>query len=370
MDFDQQAIQQAFDLATSVQGATSPNPPVGAVVVRNGLVVGFGATQPPGGPHAERVALAMAGASAHGADLYVTLEPCTFQGRTPACTDAIIAAGITRVYYVFRDSDPRMAPQGAQSILNAHGIAVVQIRPPNRRDALIIAPFLWRLQHQRPFVTLKYAMSLDGKIATHTGVSQWISNVHSRQIVHQIRNRVDAIITGSGTAVRDNPQLTVRGITAAHIPCRILIDSRGITPLASRLFCTTDAPTLVFTSTAAPASWRMALCDAGVDVHCSSNTPIVLPDVLTHLYTRGINHLLIEAGSGLAGAFNDHDLIDEVHAFVAPGFIGSPQAPSPIAGSGIAQLVDWQRFTIVDVQHSANDVHIHACRPSVFEYSH
>lgn len=370
VDFAQQAIQQAFELAASVQGTTSPNPPVGAVVVRAGQVVGFGATQPPGEPHAERVALAMAGADAYGADLYVTLEPCTFQGRTPACTDAIIAAGIARVYFVFRDGDARMHPQGAQAILKAHGIDVIQIPPPNQRDALTIAPFRWRTQYQRPFVTLKYAMSLDGKIATHTGVSQWISNPLSRHIVHQIRNRVDAIITGSGTAVRDNPQLTVRGITAAHTPWRILIDSHGITPLTARLFDTTDAPTLVFTSMAAPGSWRNALCQAGVGVHCSSNTPIALPDVLTHLYTLGINHLLIEAGSGLAGVFSDHDCIDEVHAFIAPGFIGNPQAPGPIGGDGLGQLVDWQRFTIIDVQQIASDVHIHACRPSIFVHPH
>lgn len=370
VDFAQQAIQQAFDLAASVQGTTSPNPPVGAVVVRDGQVVGFGATQPPGGPHAERVALAMAGADAYGADLYVTLEPCTFQGRTPACTDAIIAAGIARVYFVFRDGDARMHPQGAQAILAAHGIDVIQIPPPHQRDALIIAPFRWRIQYQRPFVTLKYAMSLDGKIATHTGVSQWISNPHSRHIVHQIRNRVDAIITGSGTAVRDNPQLTVRGITAAHTPWRILIDSHGITPLTARLFDTTEAPTLVFTSMAAPESWRTALCHTGVDIHCSDSTPIALPEVLNHLYTRGINHLLIEAGSGLAGVFSDHDCIDEVHAFIAPGFIGNPHARGPVGGVGLDQLVDWHRFTIIDVQQIASDVHIHACRPSIFAHPH
>ena len=370
VNFDQQAIQQAFDLAASVQGTTSPNPPVGAVVVRAGQVVGFGATQPPGGPHAERVALAMAGADAYGADLYVTLEPCTFQGRTPACTDAIIAAGIARVYFVFRDGDPRMPPHGAQSILTAQGIDVIQIPPPNQRDALIIAPFVWRIQHQRPFVTLKYAMSLDGKIATHSGVSQWISSQHSRHIVHQIRNRVDAIITGSGTAVRDNPQLTVRGITAAHTPWRILIDSHGITPLTARLFDITDAPTLVFTSQQSPRAWRDTLAHQGVQIHVSNSAPVPLRDVLAQLHTMGINHVLVEAGSRLAGALTDADLIDEVQAFIAPGFIGNPAAPGPIGGAGISQLVDWQRFTIIDVHHSAADVHIHACRPSIFSQLH
>jgi len=371
-DFDPHAYAQAFKLATHVRGRTSPNPPVGAVVVRDGQIIGSGATQPPGGPHAERMALAMAGDAACGADLYVTLEPCTFHGRTPACTDAIIAAGIRRVYYGFRDCDPRMPSNGAQSILAPHGIDVIHVTPPQPQSqhALHLAPFVWRIQHQRPFVTLKYAMSLDGKIATHSGVSQWISNQHSRAHVHQIRASVDAILTGSGTACSDNPRLTVRHTSQAssHTPLRVLLDSNGQTPTTSHIFDTTMAPTIVFTNQQSSQVWRDTLAHQGVQIHVSDSTPVPLRDVLAQLHTMGINHVLVEAGSRLAGALADADLIDEVHAFIAPGFIGNPAAPGPIGGAGISQLVDWQRFTIIDVHHSAADVHIHACRPSIFTH--
>ena len=370
--FDPHAYAQAFKLATLVRGRTSPNPPVGAVVVRDGVVVGSGATQPPGGPHAERMALAMAGDAAHGADLYVTLEPCTFHGRTPACTDAIIATGIRRVYYGFRDCDPRMPSDGAQSILAPHGIEVIHVAPPQpqTQHALHLAPFMWRIRHQRPFVTLKYAMSLDGKIATHNGVSQWISHQHSRAHVQQIRASVDAILTGSGTACADNPRLTVRHTTHGHphTPWRVLLDSNGQTPTTAHIFDTTMAPTMVFTSQHSSQRWRDTLAHQGVRISVCNTTPLPLSEVLAQLHAMGINHVLVEAGSRLAGALADADLIDEVHAFIAPGFIGNPAAPGPIGGAGIRQLVDWQRFTIIDVHHSASDVHIHACRPSIFTH--
>ncbi|NBU65703.1 MAG: bifunctional diaminohydroxyphosphoribosylaminopyrimidine deaminase/5-amino-6-(5-phosphoribosylamino)uracil reductase RibD, partial [Chloroflexia bacterium] len=312
-DFDANAFTQAFTHATSVQGRTSPNPPVGAVVVRDGQIVGHGATQPPGGLHAERMALAMAGVAACGADLYVTLEPCTFQGRTPACTDAIIAAGIRRVYYAFRDSDPRMPRDGAQSILAPHGIEVFQVPPPPPQadQALLLAPFLWRFQHHRPFVTIKYAMSLDGKIATHHGASQWISNAHSRAHVQHIRAKVDAILTGSGTTYADNPRLTVRlphqGIP--HTPLRVLLDSHGRTPTTAHIFDTALAPTLVFTSHHASQRWRDTLARQSVEVCLFDSTPLPLLEVLAHLHHKGINHLLVEAGSRLAGALADADVI-------------------------------------------------------------
>jgi diaminohydroxyphosphoribosylaminopyrimidine deaminase/5-amino-6-(5-phosphoribosylamino)uracil reductase len=211
-------------------------------------------------------------------------------------------------------------------------------------------------------------MSLDGKIATHSGISQWISHEHSRAHVHQIRASVDAILTGSGTACTDNPRLTVRHTNQAssHTPLRVLLDSTGQTPTTSHIFDISMAPSIVFTSQQSPQAWRDTLAHQGVQIHVSDSTPVPLRDVLAQLHTMGINHVLVEAGSRLAGALADADLIDEVHAFIAPGFIGNPAAPGPIGGAGISQLVDWQRFTIIDVHHSAADVHIHACRPSIF----
>jgi diaminohydroxyphosphoribosylaminopyrimidine deaminase/5-amino-6-(5-phosphoribosylamino)uracil reductase len=361
-DVDPIACNLALQMAESVRGTTSPNPSVGAVVVRNGQVIATGATQPPGHAHAERSALALAGEAARGADLYVTLEPCTFQGRTPACTDAIIAAGIRHVYYMVNDRDPRMG-QGATATLAAHGIGCSQIQYDDDRVTATLAPFFMRLQHKRPWLTLKYAMSLDGKIATHTGVSQWISNPHSRATVHQLRSHVDAVITASGTAIVDNPQLTVRldGRTTATQPTRVLFDSRGRTPLTHHLFNTHHAATIVVCTQLASASWIQQLKASGVVVMQQAHREqINLHDAVTQLSTHGLNHCLIEAGSTFAGALLDANLVDDIHAFIAPGIIGNPQAPGPVAGQGITTLSNWQQFHIHHTEMCGGDVHIHA----------
>lgn len=361
-DYNQAAYQQAIASAAHVRGRTSPNPAVGAVVVRDGVIVACGATQPPGQAHAERQALIQAGTRAHGADLYVTLEPCTFHGRTPPCTDAIIAAGIARVFYVMRDPDPRMG-NGAAHILAQHGIECIQITPDDDRIKLQLAPFFMRIQQQRPWLTWKYAMSLDGKIATHAGVSQWISTSASRTVVHRIRAQVDAIMTGSGTVCADNPQLTVRlvddGRTAQ--PLRVVIDSRGRSPLQSHIFNDGAAQTLLFCSSDAPISWQQALMQRGVHVICQPHAgPIDLHGVMRHLHGSGINHVLLEAGAGLAGACADAQLIDEIHCFIAPGIIGGYHAPSPLAGHGRRTLSDWREFRIINQQVLDGDMHIHA----------
>jgi diaminohydroxyphosphoribosylaminopyrimidine deaminase/5-amino-6-(5-phosphoribosylamino)uracil reductase len=360
--YNQTAYQRAVTAAASVCGRTSPNPAVGAVVVRNGIIVAWGATQPPGHAHAERQALAHAGIQAHGADLYVTLEPCTFHGRTPPCTDAIIAAGIARVFFVMRDPDPRMG-HGAAHILQQHGIQCIQITPDDERIKLQLAPFFMRIQQQRPWLTWKYAMSLDGKIATHTGMSQWISTRASRTVVHHIRSQVDAIMTGSGTVCSDNPQLTVRLGERTHPaqPLRVVIDSRGRSPLQSHLFTDGAARTLLFCSSDAPVAWQQALSQRGVQVICQPQHGHVTMDAVMHeLYLRGINHVLLEAGAGLAGACADAQLIDEIHCFVAPGLIGAAAAPSPLAGHGRQTLSDWRQFRIITQQLVDGDLHLHA----------
>lgn len=361
-EFDRTACELALTLAESVRGTTSPNPSVGAVVVRDGQIIATGATQPPGHAHAERAALMQAGAAARGADLYVTLEPCTFQGRTPACTDAIIESGIRHVYYMVNDRDPRMGI-GAAATLAAHGIGCSQIHYDDVRVANILAPFFMRLQHKRPWMTLKYAMSLDGKIATHTGMSQWISNSQSRMLVHQLRAQVDAVITASGTALIDNPQLTVRipDRHTNHQPTRVLFDSRGRTPLTHHLFDTGIAKTIVVCTQQADDVWRDYLNSKGVVViQQAHRDQIHLNDALTQLATLGINHCLIEAGAVFAGALLDAHLIDEIHAFIAPGIIGNHNAPGPVAGQGIRTLTDWQQFRIRHTAMCDGDVHIHA----------
>ena len=359
---NEHAVQQAIDAASHVRGRTSPNPAVGAVVVRDGQVIASGATQPPGAFHAEREALRAAGSAARGADLYVTLEPCTFHGRTPPCTDAIIAAGIARVFYAVSDPDPRMGG-GAITVLRDHGIACTQIDCDDMRLQLQLAPFFMRIQHDRPWVTWKYAMSLDGKIATHTGTSQWISSGASRAVVHALRDTVDAIMTGSGTVCADNPQLTVRipGRNTTRQPLRVVVDSRGVSPLTATIFETHDAATVVFCTSEAPYTWQQELVRRGVRVICHPHTGHVhIAQALEDIRAMGINHVLLEAGAGLAGACADADLIDEIHCFIAPGLIGNPHAPSPLGGTGITTLIDWQSFQFVDQQIHGSDVQLHA----------
>jgi diaminohydroxyphosphoribosylaminopyrimidine deaminase/5-amino-6-(5-phosphoribosylamino)uracil reductase len=361
-DVDPKACELALRMAESVRGTTSPNPSVGAVIVRNGNIIAAGATQPPGHAHAERAAILQAGSAANGADLYVTLEPCTFQGRTPACTDAIIEAGIRHVYYMVNDRDPRMGI-GATATLAAHGIGCSQIHYDDVRVANTLAPFFMRLQHKRPWLTLKYAMSLDGKIATHTGVSQWISNSQSRMVVHQLRSQVDAIITASGTALIDNPQLTVRipNRNTNHQPTRVLFDSRGRTPLTHHLFGTHIAHTIVVCTQQASDAWIDQLNAQGVKViQQAHGNQIQLPDAMMQLATHGINHCLVEAGAVFSGALIDASLIDDVHAFIAPGMIGNQNAPGPVAGQGLRTLTNWQQFHIRHAEMCDGDVHIHA----------
>lgn len=360
--YNEQAYQRSVECAESVRGRTSPNPAVGAVVVRDGTVIGWGATQPPGGPHAERQALLHAGPAARGADLYVTLEPCTFHGRTPPCTDAISAAGIARVFFVMRDPDPRMGG-GAEDALRASGIECRQIFPADERVRMQLAPFFLRIQQHRPLVTWKYAMSLDGKIATHTGMSQWISTRDSRSVVHAIRNTVDAVMTGSGTVLADDPLLTVR--IPDHVtlrqPLRVVIDSRGQCPPSAKVFRQQHAATVVFCTNDAPASWQQALTRHGVHVICQPMSGRVdLRAATAQLSDMGINHVLLEAGAGLAGACADAQLIDEIHCFVAPGVIGNQHAPSPLAGHGIEQLHEWRAFRFVDQFVHDGDMHLHA----------
>jgi len=363
-DIEQTAIRAAIAQARQVQGRTTPNPPVGAVVVRDGVIVGQGATQPPGQAHAERVALAEAGDQAHGADLYVTLEPCTFHGRTPPCTDAIVAAGIKRVFFLCSDPDTRMGC-GAAAALTPHGIEVVRVPQLQHQIIPLLGPFFMRVRRQRPWVTLKYAMSLDGKIATHTGTSQWISGAESRRAVHFLRDQVDAIMTGSGTVYHDNPQLTTRIEQPArpvHHPLRVIIDGHGRSDPHARIFQDQQClPTVVFCTDAAPSAWRATLAAHGVEVTSTGPAPQVdLHQVLEALAKRHINHVLVEAGAGLAGALADHDLVDEIQAFIAPSVIGNPQAPGPVGGHGHASLIDVQRFHIAQFSLSGTDVWVRA----------
>ncbi|MBI3979008.1 MAG: bifunctional diaminohydroxyphosphoribosylaminopyrimidine deaminase/5-amino-6-(5-phosphoribosylamino)uracil reductase RibD [Chloroflexi bacterium] len=339
-------MERALALARRARGRTSPNPAVGAVVVRDGAVVGEGFTQPPGQAHAEVVALCQAGLLAPGATLYVTLEPCCFHGRTPPCTAAIIAAGIAEVHLATLDPNPRVAGRG-QAELERAGIATVL---GNCAEAAReqIEGFSQLITSGRPWVTAKFAMSLDGKIATRTGDTRWITGPAARRRVHELRDDLDAVLVGVETALADDPQLTVRLDGTARDdrqPLRVVADSRGRLPLGARMLGE-PGRTLVATTAVSSDIWRQALAARGVEVvvlPADAAGRVDLPALLQALGARGIADLLVEGGGRLLGALFEAQLVDKVYAFVAPVIIGGEGAPSPVRGIGADRLADaWQ----------------------------
>ncbi len=355
------AMRLAIDQARTVAGRTSPNPPVGAVIVQNGVVVGLGATRPPGGPHAERVALELAGDQARGADLYVTLEPCTFHGRTPPCTEAIIAAGVHRVYYVARDYDSRMGA-GAAQCLQAAGIETIQMPDPDGAVADLLAPFRCRVTAGRPLVTIKYAMTLDGRIATLTGASRWISGAAARRQVHLLRDHVDAIMVGVGTVLADDPRLTTRiddHWRPVQHPLRVIADSHGHTPLSAQVLAA-DLPGQTLIATVDPSpSWVAAVTASGAQVlHLppDSTGRVALAPLLTHLAAIGVNHVLVEGGAQLLGTLAAAGLVDEVWAFIGPKLVGGAKAPGPLGDPGVAEIADAQQLCIRRIERYDQDV--------------
>ncbi len=345
------AVELALQQAAAVVGRTSPNPPVGAVVVRDGQVVGLGATQPAGGPHAERIALAAAGERARGADLYTTLEPCTFYGRTPPCTEAIIAAGIRRVFFIAHDPDPRMG-DGAAAVLQPAGIEVYRITTGAATVAGQLAPFRCRVQCGRPLVTAKYAMTLDGRIATASGDSRWITDPAARAQVHRLRDQVDVIMVGVGTIRNDDPQLTTRldqHWREPRHPLRVIVDSRGQTPLHARVV-RGDLPgqTLIACVQPEPA-WLAAMQSRGVRVvqfPPDATGRVALAPLLHYLAHEGYNHLLVEGGAMLLGALHAECLIDEIWAFIGARVVNDALAPGPMAGPGVACMAMARRYRL------------------------
>ncbi|HEY0165997.1 MAG TPA: bifunctional diaminohydroxyphosphoribosylaminopyrimidine deaminase/5-amino-6-(5-phosphoribosylamino)uracil reductase RibD [Jatrophihabitans sp.] len=330
------AIGLAADLATRVAGRTSPNPPVGAVVLDSeGRIVGEGATQPAGQAHAEVMALQKAGSRAVGGTLVVTLEPCNHLGRTGPCTEAVIGAGIARVLYAVDDPNP-VAAGGAQRLREAGlqvlaGVEEAQVL----RGAL--GPWRHAVTQARPFVTWKFAGTLDGRSAAEDGTSRWVSNPLSRADVHALRDVVDAVLVGSGTVLMDDPQLTVRGVRgmaadelAERQPLRVVMDRRRRVPPEARVFDET-AETLVL-DTAVP---RFAL---------------------KALFDRGVRHVLLEGGPTLAGAFLEARLVDQVVAYIAPKLLGAGLAV--LQDAGIKTISQAVSLDIQDVQRLGDDLKI------------
>lgn len=351
-------MQRALALAKLGEGYTNPNPMVGAVVVRDGQTVGEGYHHRAGEPHAEVNALREAGDATQGATLYITLEPCNHHGRTPPCTDAILEADIDHVVYAI--PDPNSPASGGAQRLREAGITVTSHICHDRAHDLNRF-FFHYIRTKRPYVIAKFASSLDGKIATRTGHSQWITGETARQRVHQLRHAVDAIMVGSGTAITDNPRLTTRlSIDNPQHPLRIVLDSTGKTPLKNALF-SSDLPakTLVATTDAMPQNYEKLLKQQGVDVlRLPKNEwqQVELNTLLDTLGTQSIQSLLVEGGSTLLGALFDADLVNEVWAFIAPVLIGGKDAPSPIGRFGVETMDDALRLKSVQIEHFGEDI--------------
>jgi diaminohydroxyphosphoribosylaminopyrimidine deaminase/5-amino-6-(5-phosphoribosylamino)uracil reductase len=356
---DARHLERAIELAGRARGQTSPNPIVGAVVVKEGRVIGEGITQPPGQEHAETMALAACQEATAGATMYVSLEPCCHQGRTPPCTEAILQAGIARVVIASDDPTPKAAGRGP-GILRDEGVRVDFVDGAIADAARMLnQPFRKHARTGRPLVVFKSAMTLDGKVATRTGDSQWISGESSRARAHRWRAESDAVAVGIGTALSDDPQLTARVEGVARQPRRVVFDSEARLPVASRLVAgVAQVPVTVVASRAAARTSVEALRAADVDVIVATgaNEGARVAGALDELGARGIQSLLLEGGPHLAGAFLEAGEIDEMRVFIAPVLAGGRDARTVVEGIGAEDIAGAARALSMETERIDDDV--------------
>lgn len=356
---DERWMDAALRQARRALGSSSPNPAVGAVVVRDGVKVGEGHTQPPGGPHAEVVALREAGDRARGATLYVTLEPCAHHGRTPPCTDAVLRAGIARVVAAMEDPHHIVAGRGFAT-LRASGIAVdVGVREERARAHL--EAYIKHVRTGTPFGVLKCALSLDGKIATRTGDSRWVSGEAARRWVHRLRQDMDAVAVGVGTVLCDDPELTVRLPRKRRDPVRVVFDTHARTPPAARLFGP-GGPVWIVVS-------ERALEDRVRALEARGATVLPVPESEGHLSIqaafralgdRGITSVLLEGGGTVAAAALDAGVVDRILFFLAPRLVGGRDAPTPVEGAGVARMAEAVPLERLRVRRVGQDLAVEA----------
>jgi diaminohydroxyphosphoribosylaminopyrimidine deaminase/5-amino-6-(5-phosphoribosylamino)uracil reductase len=353
-------IKQTLRLARKGLGRTSPNPMVGAVVVRRGTVVGQGFHQKAGGPHAEQAALVQAGAKAKGATLYVNLEPCNHFGRTPPCAQLILEKGIKKVVFGMTDPNPKVRGGGAQW-LRSKGIEVVA-GVLEKECRKLNEVFVKWITTGMPFVILKAAASLDGRIATRTGDSKWISNERSRQTVHHLRSHVDAVLVGINTVVMDDPLLTVR-LRKGKIndPLRIVLDPRLRIPLKAKIL-EDPSQTLIVTGAGASIRKKNNLESKGVEIISlpEQGGRISIREMLSVLGRRGLSSLLVEGGAEVHGSFLMEKQLDKLVLFIAPLLIGGRQAKGMVGGGGITRISEALRFKEMKVKSLKGDIFVEA----------
>lgn len=358
-------MRRAIQLAGNGAGHVNPNPMVGCVVVKDNNIISEAYHERYGGFHAERLALMRCPADTRGASLFVTLEPCCHFGKTPPCTDFIIEKGISEVFVGITDPNPLVAGNGIKILQNAGitvhtGICEDEIKELNK-------VFIKYITTKRPYVVLKTAMTLDGKIASYSGDSKWVSSDSSRQLVHKMRNDLSGIVAGVGTVLADNPSLSCRLAISdkkAHQPIRIIVDSNISTPLDCNIVSSAkEQRTIIATTDAFMSSESIArkadeLRDKGVEIlQCASKGGRVdINDMVTKLGSLGIDSLLLEGGGTLNASFLEAGAVDEVCCFIAPKIIGGKTAPSPVSGQGIEKMCNAIALSDVDIQRIENDI--------------
>lgn len=359
MTEDERFMRTALGLAERGKGRVEPNPMVGALVVKDGQAIGEGYHEYFGGPHAEVIALEKAGALVSDATLYVSLEPCAHYGKTPPCIEKVLGAGIRRVVLAVRDPNPVTSGKGVERLKQA-GIAVKEgvLEEESRR---LNAPFFKLMTTGMPYVIAKWAMSLDGKTATHTGDSRWVSSEESRRYVHMVRSQVDAVLVGIGTVLRDDPLLTAR-LEGGRNPKRIVVDGQARLPLDSKLVKSISASggpeVIVATTTLAPRERLEGLERAGCKVMVVKGREkrVDLIDLMKRLGQMQFTNILMEGGGSLTAGFFEQGLVDKVMVFISPKIIGGGEARLPVAGTGADKIEEALRLKEVQVSRLSEDI--------------
>ena len=359
-NFDRKMMQRCLELARRALGCTSPNPMVGAVIVKNGEIIGEGFHPKAGEPHAEVFALRDAGENARGATVYVNLEPCNHYGRTPPCSEALIAAGVSKVVVGMVDPNPLVAAGGIARLRSA-GIEVV-VGVEEEACQKLNEGFIHRIRYKKPLGILKYAMTLDGKIATSKGHSNWITNIAARKQVHKLRVGCDAVIVGGNTVRQDNPYLTSHQ-AEVHNPLRVVMSRSLDLPFNANLWDIREAPTLVLTEVGANSEFKEFLQSKGVEV--VELTPLTPSVAMAFLYERGFCSVLWECGGILAANAITQGAIQKVLAFIAPKIIGGSDAPTPVGELGFAAMTEALQLERVTVKLVDSDLLIEGYLPQL-----